>query len=309
MATHTGHRERLRARFRANQLNGFAPHEILELLLSYGIPQKDVNPLAHDLIARFGSLVHVLSAAPEELEQVPGMGPYSATLLSLIAQIAGYYQHEKYTARSTVDSIASMGEYCTSLFLNSERETLMLVGLDIHGKLIGSSQIIVGSLDELTIYTRDVVNAALNMNAYGVVITHNHPGGSLKASEADIASSLNIRYAMEAIGIDMLDHIIVGRDRYSSMASCGLLYPDIPYGSMSPLMKHYLRKLFDEEPSPDFCLGQLRRKASSPDTPSNPRKRTPSKDSTDKPAASKSTRSRSTKSKKAQEPEADSPAE
>ena len=71
---HEGHRERLKNRFFANGLDGFAPHEVLELLLTFAIPQKDVNPIAHQLIETFGSVSDVLNAAPEELRRVPGVG-------------------------------------------------------------------------------------------------------------------------------------------------------------------------------------------------------------------------------------------
>ena len=173
---HEGHRGRLRERFRTNSLSGFASHEALELLLSYCIPKRDVNPLAHALIDRFGSFSGVLDAAPEELERVSGIGEYSATFLNLVAQAAGYYQRDKYRSLTTLMTVPDMGKYCMSLFLNDTSEKLYLVALNIHGQLLGSHLICSGSLDELIIYPRQVVDAALRSNAYAVVITHNHPG-------------------------------------------------------------------------------------------------------------------------------------
>ena len=91
---HEGHRERLKNRFFANGLDGFAPHEVLELLLTFAIPQKDVNPIAHQLIETFGSVSDVLNAAPEELRRVPGVGMNASSLLSLMPKLFGYYQRE-----------------------------------------------------------------------------------------------------------------------------------------------------------------------------------------------------------------------
>ena len=81
---HGGHRQRMRERYAKQGLDGFAPHEVLELLLFYAIPQKNVNPLAHKLIDRFGSLYGVLNASPKQLQQVEGIGEYAATFLPLL---------------------------------------------------------------------------------------------------------------------------------------------------------------------------------------------------------------------------------
>ena len=92
---HDGHRERLRNRFRQDRGHGFAPHELLELLLTYAIPRVNTNPSAHRLIQHFGSFHAVLEAQPEELEQVEGIGPQAATLLSLVLPLLRQYEKEK----------------------------------------------------------------------------------------------------------------------------------------------------------------------------------------------------------------------
>lgn len=244
--THGGHRERLRARFTKNSLSSFEPHEALELLLSYCIPQHDVNPLAHRLIEHFGSFSQVLDAAPEELQRISGIGAYSATFLNLVAQAAGYYQRDKFRERPRLANASEMGRYCQSLFINDKGEKMYLISLNIQGQLIGHSLISTGSLDELVIYTRDVVNAALRANAYAVVITHNHPGGSLNPSRYDIDTTYELRAAMDAINVTLLDHIIVGGSRYLSMASQG--YFDSP-DSNTEAMDSYL-----SETGPEFAM-------------------------------------------------------
>ena len=81
---HAGHRARMKERFMKEGLSGFSEHEVLELLLMFAIPQRDVNPLAHRLIERFGSLSAVLETAPSELKRVDGVGENAAVLLSLM---------------------------------------------------------------------------------------------------------------------------------------------------------------------------------------------------------------------------------
>lgn len=242
---HDGHRERLRTRFRESTLDNFAPHEALELLLSYCIPKRDVNPLAHQLIDRFGSFSQVLDAAPEELEKVAGIGSYSATFLRLVAQTAGYYQRDKFQKRQRLLTAAAMGRYCTSLFLNDTVEKLYIISLNIHGVLLNHTLICTGSLDELVIYAREVVNAALRSNAYAVALTHNHPGGSLSPSAMDVQTTMEIRSALNAIDIPLLDHIIVGGGRYSSMTALGYLNAD-DGRPQSDMFVEYMQQLQDE---------------------------------------------------------------
>ena len=101
---HEGHRERLKNRFFTHGLDGFAPHEVLELLLTFAIPQRDVNPIAHQLIDTFGSFSGVLNASPEELRRVPGIGVNASALLSLMPQLMGYYQRDGMRERPVLRS-------------------------------------------------------------------------------------------------------------------------------------------------------------------------------------------------------------
>ena len=109
---HTGHRQRLRERFRAQGLSGFAEHEVLELLLTYAIPQKDVNPLAHALLERFGSLAAVLEADAGELMRVPGVGENAATLIALMPELFGSYQRSLLGDRPVITTFQEAVRYC-----------------------------------------------------------------------------------------------------------------------------------------------------------------------------------------------------
>ena len=89
---HKGHRERLKQRFLEEGLDNFTDIQVLELLLFFAIPVKDTNPLAHALLAHFGSLSQVLEADVEELKKVPGIKDHAATLLALVTDLCRYYQ-------------------------------------------------------------------------------------------------------------------------------------------------------------------------------------------------------------------------
>ena len=90
-----GHRERLRERFQKGGAEGFHDYELLELLLTYAIPKKDLKPLAKSLLSRFGSLTGVLDATQKELDAVKGIGPFSATLIQLVKELYGASLAEK----------------------------------------------------------------------------------------------------------------------------------------------------------------------------------------------------------------------
>ena len=112
-AVHAGHRARMRERFMKEGLSGFSEHEVLELLLMFAIPQRDVNPLAHRLIDRFGSLSAVLESSPAELTRVDGVGENAAALLSLMPQLMGYYQHSAMGRKPVITNLAeALGADC-----------------------------------------------------------------------------------------------------------------------------------------------------------------------------------------------------
>lgn len=223
MHMHEGHRERLKKRFFAAGLDGFAPHEVLELLLTFSIPQKDVNPIAHLLIDTFGSLSGVLNASAEELMRVPGIGMNSAALLTLMPQLFGCYQRDSMKERPALRNFAQAGRYCQTLFYGKKVEQFYLICLNSQAQLIAPVLLHEGTIDETAIYPRSVVEAALRYNAHAVLLSHNHPGGSLLPSRADYESTRLIAHALSAVEISVVDHIIVGNSEAASLAQSNIL--------------------------------------------------------------------------------------
>ncbi len=220
---HEGHRKRMKERMAKEGLMHFAPHEVLEVLLFFGVPTKDVNPLAHELIARFGSLSAVLDASPEELARCPGVGANVAALLSMVPQLAGYYMRDKYRDKPLLKNANDAGDFCQTLFLGQTNESLYLICLDAQTRVIHPALLAEGTIDEITIYPRAVVDAAIRHDAHSVLITHNHPGGSLLPSPNDYDTTKAVMAALGPIGIRVLDHIIVGEGQFLSLAQCSFM--------------------------------------------------------------------------------------
>ena len=217
MTMHEGHRKRMRERFRKSGLEGFAPHEVLELLLFYGRARGDVNGLAHDLLADFGSLRAVLEAQPEQLMTVNGVGEETATLITFMLPLLRRYAAEVAEERKRFNSRQDVKEYARAVLAGYRAERFMLVCLDANLRVLGQAVISEGSLDTVNAYPRRVVEAALNYNASSVVFCHNHPGGQPTPSRADLESTRQLQRLLHGLGIMVHDHIIVSGNKCHSM--------------------------------------------------------------------------------------------
>lgn len=217
---HVDHRRRLKAQFRSQGLDHFQPHNVLELLLFFAIPQKDVNPLAHQLVDHFGSLQAVFDAPYEELVKQPGMGEHSATLIKMIPDLSRYYlQHSGSDA--VVDSVESAWHYLAPRFVGRTEETVMLLCLDAKGKVIKCPIIASGSVNQTEVNHRRIMAEAINCNAVAAILAHNHPGGVALASQEDIHTTNRINKLLEEVGVELMDHMIIGDGDFVSMLASG----------------------------------------------------------------------------------------
>ena len=214
---HAGHRERIRQRFGEQGLSGFAEHEVLELLLTFAISRKDVNPLAHELIAQFGSLAAVLEADKSELMRVKGVGENTAALITLLPDLFGYYQRSAMGERPRVSNHQEAKAYCQSLFFGAHEEMVYVICLDQSGRVIHPALLRRGTVNEVNIYPREVVEMVIRYRAHSVLLTHNHPSGSPKPSQADIDVTMRISRALAPIGVSLVDHLILSGEEVCSM--------------------------------------------------------------------------------------------
>lgn len=192
-------------------------HSLLELLLTYALPRKDVNPLAHELIKRYGSLERVLCAPVEELMKCEGIGESAAVLVSLAGSLRRLPAAQT-GKRISITTPEEAARYCETLFAGRDKyEATYCVCLDKRRRVIHHDLLSMGTLAENVIYPRLVVEFALRHGANSVILTHNHPSGNPAPSRADLASTKTVCEALSGIGITLHDHIIIGSEGTFSM--------------------------------------------------------------------------------------------
>ena len=223
---HTGHRQRLKERFRQEGLDSFDELHVLELLLFHAIPQGDTNPLAHELLRRFGSLTGVLEAKREELEQVKGLGEHSVTLLRLVTELSRYYAVQRMSMERVLPTLEKCGEYLVPFFIGQREETVYLLCLDGKCKVLACRKLGQGGVNSVGVPIRRVVETALNTNASSVILAHNHPSGLALPTTEDVQVTKKVATALDLVGVRLADHVIVADQDFVSLTDSGLYNPE-----------------------------------------------------------------------------------
>ena len=223
---HNGHIKRVRERFRKEGLEGFAPHEVLELLLFYCRAQGDVNAIAHRLIDYFGSFRGVLEAKYDQLLKVDGVGEESATLISMMIPVFRRYAAALAEEQKTILSRADAIRYCVALQAGRRKESMFVICVNSSNEVLGQRMIAEGSIAEVQAYPRVLVETALDFNAHGIILCHNHPGGSVLPSRADVEATRRMEKILAELDILLLDHIIVSGEITYSMTCHGMIRLD-----------------------------------------------------------------------------------
>ena len=223
MGIHDGHRQRLRKRFRDQGLNGFSETEALEMLLFYALPRIDTNPLAHELIDRFGSLDAVFSASERELCDVPGISEGTACLIRMIPQLTRLSEIRKASRITRIGSPQDAAEMLIPRFMYEKDEMFILLCLDSRRRVIQFETMSRGVVNAVTVDIRRIVETAIREKASSVILSHNHPDGPAKPSYEDDRTTRQVFTALLTVGIELYDHIIVSGNEYGSYREEGKL--------------------------------------------------------------------------------------
>jgi DNA repair protein RadC len=212
-----GRRERLKDRFLREERPGLNDSEILELLLQYAVPGRDLGPAAEDLLQRFGSLGGVLNASTVELIETEGIGKHAAVLIRLAADLAARSADAASAAPEILADPKQIERYLISQFAGMKEERLLLIFLDGQGLILGEEFIGTGTVREAVAYPRQVMETALTYNASALILAHNHPHGPPIPSLRDREEGERLRQILRPFDIKVLDSIVVGGNRCFSI--------------------------------------------------------------------------------------------
>jgi len=215
--------ERPRERLQKYGAESLSAQEIIALILGRGISGESVMVTAQRLISQFGSLGGIAGASVEELSQIKGIGLAKAAQIKAAFELAN--RMEVSTAASekpVIKKPEDVAGLVTGRLKGKKREYFLAILLDTRSRLIKVAEISVGSLDASVVHPREVFKEAISASAASVIFVHNHPSGDPTPSEDDIKLTKRLAEAGEIVGIDVLDHVIIGDNKYLSLKREGL---------------------------------------------------------------------------------------
>jgi len=214
---HWGHRQRLKQQFLAGG-DALPDHVLLELLLFYSIPQRDVNEIAHGLMDEFGSIAGVLDASEEALVKVKGVGPNSAALIKLIGEIGRRYHATRWSSGPVLRDASQALAFFRPYFVPGVRqEKAYMACLDENYRVLYCCQLGEGDAGAVDIDVRQALEVALTHNAAQVILAHNHVSGVALASEGDKRTTEHLSRLFSEVGIHLVDHMIFVDDDMVSL--------------------------------------------------------------------------------------------
>jgi DNA repair protein RadC len=220
---HHGHRKRLREKFLKSGLSGFHDYEIIELLLSLGTPRKDCKTPAKEAIKQFQTLRGVLEAPAEELQKIEGIGAHSAFGIKLVQEVAREFLKAKIIDKPFYTSSQEVFNYLYHAMRGLKKEVFKVVYLNSQNQIIDTADLSEGTVNSSAISPHDVVEGAVKSNAASLIFVHNHPSGNPAPSNTDRELTRELVFIGRIMRIKVLDHIIIGDNRYYSFAGEGLI--------------------------------------------------------------------------------------
>lgn len=201
----------MKEKFRRIGIDALEPHEILEMMLFYCIPQGDTNELAHILINRFGGFSEVFNASYDELLSVSGVGENTAFFIKFIPQLISMFTAKSYEGLQLTNS-ETMCKFFMTQFLGANVEQLRLLCLGDDLTFKKSVLISEGDACSTSVNIQKIVQSALSASSSRIVLAHNHPNSSCEPSKADLAVHNELESVLKSLNIELVDNIVVGKD-------------------------------------------------------------------------------------------------
>ena len=215
--------ERPRERLLALGPTALSDAELIALFVGTGVRGQSALDVARELLARFGRVSRVLSAAQVELDAVPGVGEAKYAQIAAVMELARRALSEEMRARDSLTSPAAVRGYLRLHMQDLGHECFYCVFLDAQNRVIAAEELFRGTLTQTSVYPREVLKQALRHNAAALILAHNHPSGVAEPSMQDQALTRTLAEALALIDVKVLDHFIVAPGCCLSFAERGLM--------------------------------------------------------------------------------------
>ena len=218
-----GHRKRLRERFTQSGLTAFLDYEIVELLLTLGTPRRDCKLQAKEAIDKFKTLRGILEAPPDELRRIKGITAHNVFVIKFMQEITREFLKEQVLDKPYCRSSREVFDYLYHSMRDLKKEIFKVMFLDSQNRVVVIEDLFEGTLNASAIYPREIIQGAVKHNAAALIFVHNHPAGNPQPSDNDKRITQDLVFAGNIMQLKVLDHIIIGENRYFSFADAGLI--------------------------------------------------------------------------------------
>jgi len=215
--------ERPRERLKKLGPEALSAQELLALVIGRGIPQKSVMNIAQELLAKFGNIKAISQATLEELSQIKGIGLAKAAQIKACFELGKRQELELELEDIDIKNPQSIVKVIQAKIKDKAKEHFKLILLNTRNKIIGISNVSIGTLDSSLVHPREVFKEAIAHNAYSVILAHNHPSGDPEPSEDDIMITKRLKESGKILGIEVTDHIIISKNGFFSFKEKGVL--------------------------------------------------------------------------------------
>lgn len=216
--------ERPRERLYNRGAEALSNSELLAIILGSGMRGKSVIQLSQELLSKFGGLEQLAEATIEELCEVKGLGRAKAIQLRALVSLAGRLSQKTQSVKMKIDHPQSAYNLVRDELESQKKEVFSVVLMDVKGFVINRQVVSIGTLSHSLIHPREVFYPAVRHKAASILLAHNHPSGDPTPSKEDIQVTEKLIEVGKMMGIPVRDHIIVVRDRFTSLRQEGLVF-------------------------------------------------------------------------------------
>lgn len=218
-----GHRQRLRQKCDDKGTEALTDQELFELILFSLLPRIDTKPIVKTCFKRFHNFAGILSASETELRNVKGLGGESVRQIKLMATLLNRVSFERIKSKSVLSNWQNLQFYCVQKLSHYKIEAFLMILLDNQNQVITVEELGQGTVNQMTIYPREVLKVALAHEAVGVILVHNHPSQDERASKEDIHLTKKLQQTLRSANITLHDHLIVAGGKCVSLRNQGLI--------------------------------------------------------------------------------------